>query len=121
VKDKPAVDVEQAFDADKHVELAKAVEKLSPEEAAFFLWRLELSIRKRKIQLVGYLVAMLIWLAGMLFALAYYGLATGFVGWVFLVPFALVGVILYVFGRWADKVGSAKPPETISVEAPQKS
>lgn len=114
-------DVEQAFDQDKHVELAKAIEKLTPEEAAFFLWRLEISIKKRKIQLVGYLVAMLVWLAGMLFALAYYGLASGFVGWVFLLPFALVGVILFAFGKWGDKIGSAKPPaEIVSGTAPTK-
>jgi hypothetical protein len=29
---------------------------------------------------------------------------------VFLVPFGIVGVILYVFGMWANKVGSASPP-----------
>ena len=101
--------VQKAFDADKHGELAKAVEQLSPEEAAFFLEKLERAIRKRKIQVTGYLVAMLVWALGMFFALAYFGIASGFVGWVFLVPFALVGVILYAFGKWADKVGS--PPK----------
>jgi hypothetical protein len=114
------VDVDDAFDKDKHEQLARAIEKLSPEEAAFFLWKLEMSIRKRKIQLVGYLVAMLVWLAAMLFALAYYGMATGFVGWVFLVPFALVAVILIAFGRWSDKVGNMKPPNEITVDAPKK-
>ena len=114
-------DVEQAFDKDKHVELARAIEKLTPEEASFFLWRLEISIKKRKVQLVGYLVAMLVWLAGMLFALAYYGLASGFVGWEFLLPFALVGMILFGFGKWADRIGSAKPPaEIVSGTAPTK-
>jgi hypothetical protein len=108
-------DVEQAFDADKHVQLARAIEKLTPEEAVFFLWKLEISIRKRKVQLVGYLVAMLVWLAGMLFALVYYGMANyGFVGWVFLMPFALVGGILWAFGKWADRIGSAKPPEGVA-------
>lgn len=110
-------DVEQAFDKDKHEQLARAIENLTPEEAAFFLWRLEISIRKRKIQLVGYLVAMLVWAAGMVFALAYFGIASGFVGWVFLLPFALVGVILLAFGRWADKIGSAKPPDEIVSDA----
>ena|SRR2546430_4133430 len=100
--------VEKAFDADKHTELAQAVEQLSPEEAAFFLEKLERAIRKRKIQVTGYLVAMLVWALGMFFALAYFGIASGFVGWVFLVPFAFVGVILYAFGKWANNVGSPR-------------
>jgi len=106
---KPVEDplVAQAFAADKHEDLARAVEKLSPEEAAFFLTRLEAAIRKRKIQITGYLVAMLIWVAGMMFALAWYGTHDGFVGWAFVLPFGLVGVVLYAFGKWADRVGAA--------------
>ena len=101
--------VAKAFDADKHVELARAIEQLNPEEAQYFLEKLERAIRKRKIQITGYLAAMLVWVIGMMFALAYFGLADGFVGWVFLAPFGAVGVILYVFGRWANHVGN--PPE----------
>lgn len=100
--------VAQAFDKDKHEQLARAIEQLSPDEAAFFVAKLERALRKRKVQLTGYLVAMLAWLVAMLFALAYFGIASGFVGWVFLLPFALVGVILYAFGKWANRVGS--PP-----------
>jgi hypothetical protein len=91
--------VAKAFDADKHEELARAVEQLSPEQAEFFLKKLEAALRKRKIQLLGYLIAMI----------AYFGISDGFVGWVFLVPFALVGVILYVFGMWANNVGARVP------------
>lgn len=107
--------VSQAFDADKHDALAKAIQELSPDEAAFFLWKLEVALRKRKIQLLGYLVAMGVWLVGMIGALAYYGMASGFVGWVFIAPFAVVGVVLYVFGWWANKVGSAKPPQATQI------
>ena len=107
--------VAQAFDADKHDALAKAIQELSPDEAAFFLWKLEVALRKRKIQLLGYLVAMALWLVGMVGALAYYGMASGFVGWVFIAPFAVVGVVLYVFGWWANKVGSAKPPQATAI------
>lgn len=115
--DKPAVpDVEHAFDPAKQDELARAIEKLTPEEAAYFLFKLESSLRKRKLQLTGYLVAMLVWLVSMLFAFAYYGMADGFVGWVFLLPFALVGVILFAFGRWADRVGATKPPPEIEIK-----
>ncbi|HSD86706.1 MAG TPA: hypothetical protein VLB44_04300 [Kofleriaceae bacterium] len=118
--DKRVPDVEHAFQADKHEELARAVEKLTPEEAAFFLWKLEMSIRKRKLQIVGYLVAMLTWVAGMLFALIWYGTHDGFVGWAFLLPFALVGLILWAFGRWGDKVASRPYPESISGEPGDK-
>lgn len=111
-----APDPEHAFDPAKQDALAEAIKKLSPEEAAFFLWKLEISVRKRKIQLTGYLTAILIWLVGMLFALVYYGIAEGFVGWVFLVPFGLVGVTLWAFGRWADRVGNRKPPPEIVVK-----
>jgi hypothetical protein len=109
--------VAEAFDADKHAALARAVEQLSPDEANVFLLRLEAAIRKRKIQLLGYLVAMLSWLIAMLMALMYYGMASGFTGWVFLVPFALVGVILYVFGMWANKVGSAAPTLPVALSS----
>jgi hypothetical protein len=102
--------VAKAFDASKHEELARAVEQLSPEEAQFFLKKLEAALRKRKIQLLGYLVAMVVWVIGIVGALAYFGVSDGFVGWVFLLPFGIVGVILYLFGMWANKVGSAHSP-----------
>lgn len=113
---KPTEDplVAQAFDASKHVDLARAIEQLSPDEATFFLAKLEAALRKRKLQLTGYLVAMIVWLVGMVFALAYYGISEGFVGWVFLVPFGIVGLILYLFGKWAEKVGASP-----SIPAPE--
>jgi hypothetical protein len=97
------------FDDAKQKQLLDAIGQLSPDEAAHFLAKLEVAFKKRKIQLVGYLVAMFAWLVGMLFALAYYGLASGFVGWVFLLPFAMVGLILYLFGKWADRAGRLGP------------
>jgi hypothetical protein len=108
---RPAKDAEdpivtRAIDAGKHAELARAIENLSPDEAQFFLHKLERALRKRKIQITGYLAAMAAWLVGTVLALVYYGMhdGNGFVGWVFLVPFGLVGVILYAFGRWAERV-----------------
>ena len=91
-------------------ELAKAVAQLSPEEALFFLAKLEAVMNKRKLQLTGYLVTLVASLVGLVFALAYYGTHDGFVGWVFLMPFALAGVILYAFGKWSDKVGKRVEP-----------
>jgi len=111
--------VSQAFDASKHADLARAVEQLSPEEAAFFLHRLEAALKKRKLQLTGYLVALGAWLVAMTLAMAYYGTHTGFVHWVFAVPFGIVGVILYGFGHWAERVGRAPPPRTPAPPAPE--
>ncbi|MGE5184205.1 MAG: hypothetical protein ACM31C_19180 [Acidobacteriota bacterium] len=112
----PAEDpmVAKAFDANKHDELARAIEQLSPDEAQFFLWRLEIALRKRKIQLLGYLVAMLIWLLGMVGALVIYGMSTGFVGYVFIAPFGLVGIVLYIFGWWANRISKTpRPPPAV--------
>jgi hypothetical protein len=49
-------------------------------------------------------------------ALVIYGLASGFVGYVFLVPFALVGVTLWAFGKWSARVGAQKPPPEIMIK-----
>jgi hypothetical protein len=105
--------VAQAFDASKHEDLARAIEQLSPDEAAFFLHKLEGALKKRKLQLTGYLVALLAWLIGTVAALAYYSMSDGFVAWVFIVPFGVVGAILYGFGKWANRVGAALPKATL--------
>lgn len=102
--------VAQAFKADKHEDLARAIEKLTPDEAAFFVDKLEAAIRKRKIQLMGYLAAMFVWLLGMVGALIWYGTHDGFVGYVFILPFGFVGVTLWAFGTWAAKVGAKAAP-----------
>jgi hypothetical protein len=109
--------VAQAFDPKKHEDLAHAIEQLSPEEAEFFLHKLESALRKRKIQLTGYLAAMAIWLITTTLALAYYGTHEGFVGWVFLVPFGFVGVILYAFGSWAERIAKRPPPRAAAKPA----
>jgi hypothetical protein len=98
--------VAKAFDRkSSQEELVHAIAQLAPEEAAFFLARLEAALRKRKIQLSGYLIAMVAWLVGMVLALMYFGMNDGSAVWAFIVPFGIVGVILYAFGTWADRVG----------------
>jgi len=111
--------VAQAFDAKKHEELARAIENLTSEEAAFFLHKLENAIRKRKLQLTGYLVAMVTWLVTMVGALLYFGTHAGFVIWVFLIPFASVGALLYGFGRWAERIANAPPRARVATAADQ--
>lgn len=103
--------VAKAFDRKQsHDELARAIAQLSPEEAAFFLHKLEMALRKRRIQLTGYLVAMVAWLVGMMLALIYFGMNDWSSAWAFIVPFGIVGVILYGFGNWAERVGKRPPP-----------
>ena len=94
-----------ALDPRKEDDVAKAISQLSPEEAAHFVDLLERAIRRRRIQLIGYLSALAVLLVGMFLALAYYGAADEgtFVGWVFFLPFIAVGLIFYLFGRWANR------------------
>ena len=98
--------VEAALDPRKEDDVAKAISQLSPEEAAHFVEILERAIRRRRIQLIGYLTALVVLQTGMLLALAYYGAADKgtFVGWVFFVPFLAVGLIFFLFGRWANRL-----------------
>ncbi len=106
--------VANAFDASKHELLAQMISELPPEAAAHYVAKLEAALMKRKLQLTGYLVALVLWLAAMVLALAYFGATEGFTGWVFLMPFAVVGVTLFAFGKWAEKVGkSVGPPPAI--------
>ncbi len=108
---KPSEDplVERAFGAGSQEDLAKLIGELDPAEADYFLKKLEAALRKRKIMLSGYIVAIVAWLVGMVCAVAYFGLANGFAAWVFLIPFLIVGGILWVFGSLADKAGKRVP------------
>ena len=94
-------------------QLADAIKQLSPDEAAFFLAKLERAVKKRKIQLLGYLVAIGLWALGMVGALVLFGISDGFVGWAFIAPFGLVGLALWLFGKWGDKIGAPPTEEEI--------
>ena len=96
----------EALDPKKEDEVAKAISQLSPDEAAHFVAILERAIRRRRIQLVGYLTALVVLMVGMFLALAYYGAAEEgtFVGWVFFIPFIAVGLIFFAIGRWANRI-----------------
>lgn len=101
-------------------EIAAAISKLSPEEAAFFLTKLEAANRKRRVQLWGYLVALAVWTVTMIGALIYYTYSPPgeFVGWVFVVPFVSVGVLLLLFGKWAETIDTlSSQREAIAAEA----
>jgi hypothetical protein len=93
-------------------ETTAAIVKLSPDEAAFFLHKLEAANRKRRVQLWGYIAALIVWALTMIFALVYYAYSPPgvFVGWIFIVPFAAVGVLVLLFGKWADSIETLVPP-----------
>jgi hypothetical protein len=111
--------VAKAFDRKSSQEdLVRAIAQLSPDEAAFFLHRLEVALRKRKIQLSGYVIAMVAWLVGMVMALVYYGMNDASTAWAFIVPFGIVGLILYGFGTWAERVSRRPPPASASARPP---
>ncbi len=119
----PAEDelVEKVFDASQHDAVAEAILKLDPEEAAFFLHKLEAALRKRRIMIGGYLASMFVWAIGMVVAFGAYALVDGSMGYaLFFLPFLAVGVVLYLFGWWANRVGArALPVPAASVEPPR--
>lgn len=87
-------------------DLARELEQLTPEEAAMFLELIDKALKKRRIQLAGYLLSLVGMIGGMLFALYTYGSREPgeFVGWAFLVPFVLVAASLLIFGRWSRRI-----------------
>ena len=101
--------VERAFGAGSQEDLAKMIGELDPAEADYFLRKLEAALRKRKLMLSGYITAIVAWLVGMVCAIAYFGLTSGFAAWVFLVPFLIVGAILWAFGTLAERAGKQVP------------
>ena len=117
----PAEDelVEKVFDASQHDAVTEAILKLDPEEAAFFLHKLESALRKRRIMLGGYLASMFVWAIGMVVAFGAYALVDGGMGYaLFFLPFLAVGVVLYLFGWWANRVGARPPPVPPASVAP---
>lgn len=83
-----------------------AIANLSPEEAAMFVVLVQTALRKRRILLAGYIATLLVMVGGMLAAFYLYAHRQPgqFLGWVMLVPFALVGAVLFAFGRWARRL-----------------
>jgi len=103
---RPETLAEAALDPKKEADVAKAISKLTPQEALHFLELLERQVKSRRIQLFGYLTALAVMLVGTVIALVFVGRAERgtFVGWVFFMPFIVVAVVLLGFGRWAKRV-----------------
>jgi hypothetical protein len=102
--DKPGDLTQRLEDPAFRSQIEEAISNMPPEKAAELVAMLESSLRRRKIELFGYLGAALVLLLGMVGALYYYGSSDSrdFVGWVFLVPLGLAGAIMWGVGRWAQ-------------------
>jgi hypothetical protein len=82
------------------------IAKLTPEQAEMFARALELTMKKRRIMILGHIGALVALLASFVAALYVWANREPgtFVGWVFLVPFALVGAMLIGFGKLAKRI-----------------
>ena len=80
-------------------------QKIPQEQIDALITVIERVERRRKIMLTGYLVSLGVLLGGMVVAFYLYGTAPRrqFWGWVFLIPFGLVGGVLWLFGRLARR------------------
>jgi amino acid transporter len=79
--------------------------RLSQEQIDRLIAQIDRLERKRKLMLAGYLTALGVLVVGQGTALVIFATAPPgqFVGWVFFIPFALVGVVLLGFGRLAGR------------------
>ena len=107
VQDEPdsSKEAEPSIEGDS---LEEAIAKLTPEQADMFMRALSLTMRKRRLMLVGNLTALLVMIIGVAFAFVAYGNRTPgtFAAWVFLVPFGTSGFVLWLFGKLAKMAGT---------------
>ncbi len=61
--------------------------------------------RRRRLMLAGYLLALVLLIGGQIAAFYVYATAPqgSFLAWIFLLPFAAVGLVLWLFGRLARR------------------
>jgi hypothetical protein len=84
-------------------DIEQAVRELPPERAAELVAMLEASIKRRKLELYGYLAAAVIVLLGLIGGLLIMGSTSSgsFVGWTFFIPIGLAGLVMWLVGRKA--------------------
>lgn len=87
--------------------LEEAIAKLTPEQAEMFMKALTLTMKKRRLMLMGTLLALLVLVAGTIWAFITFANREpgSFKIWVFLVPFAGAGLSMWIFGRLAKRAG----------------
>jgi hypothetical protein len=90
-----------------HADVERRIAELSPEEAKLFAELMTVALRKRRWLLIGYLFALVAVLVGMVTALYVYGTygRDHFVGWVFILPPGLAGLVMWLIGRHVKRLG----------------
>ncbi len=88
--------------------LEEAIAKLTPEQADMFMRALTLTMKKRRLMLAGTLSSLFVLVAGSVFAFGIFAIREpgSFMLWVFLVPFAASGFIMWLFGHLAKRAGA---------------
>jgi peptidoglycan/LPS O-acetylase OafA/YrhL len=107
---KPKELAEQLADPAFRERIEQAISALPPEKAAELVALLEASIRRRKIELFGYIASAVVLLLGMVIAVYTYGRGGSrpVHRVVFLAPLAAAGVIMIAVARWAAKREAAE-------------
>jgi hypothetical protein len=79
--------------------------RLSQEQIDRLIAQIDRIERKRKLMLAGYVTALAVLVIGEGAALVVFALSPPgvFVGWVFFIPFTLIGLVLWGFGRLAKR------------------
>lgn len=111
---KPTDLAQRLADPAFRAQIEEAVASMPAERAAELVYMLEASLRRRKIELIGYLAAAVVLLLGMVIAIYLFGRSDGtwFVGWVFLVPLAAAGLVMMFVGRLARVLAPRRPAAT---------
>ncbi len=109
-KKKPVDLAARLADPAFRAEIEDGIRTMAPDQAAELVRMLEVSLRRRKIELYGYLAAAAMMLIGMVIALYVFGASDPdqFVAWIFLLPLGLAGLVMMLVGRWAR--GGKRPP-----------
>lgn len=96
--------LEPAIDGDS---LEEAIAKLTPEQAEMFMKALSLTMKKRRLMLIGTLLSLFVLIAGTIWAFVAFGNREpgSFKLWVFLVPFGGAGFCMWLFGILAKRAG----------------
>jgi hypothetical protein len=103
--DKPKDIHEKLADPAFRAQIEEGLKNMPPEKAAELVAMLETSLRRRKIELYGYIAAAVVLLVGMIASLYIYGATDhgNFMSWIFLIPMGLAGAVMWFVGRWSNR------------------
>ena len=107
-------------DPDFQRNIERAVRELPPERAAELVAMLEASIKRRKLELYGYVAAAIIVLLGLVGGLLVMGSAKegSFIGWIFFIPIGLAGLVMWLVGKKARAAQKGGPSTRPSARRP---